>query len=396
MYTTEPKVRGGALLRRLKQRVAPQGETSNASRPRPSLTGSVRQTTQTAKQLQFRKQPVRTRPRVRRGTAVGRPGSSPLRKEAHRPGQLQLTGRAGPPSTPRLPHDGTRLGGAATAADALHCERAIIELKTATQRRAAHRPRAPRADLDRDPTAPEKLECAGAARQPDSGRHRTSRGCPLAITSSPGHRRGVVSFSEQGPRIFLGRHEVDPDTGRAVIEFGTCSRCGAVHLRRKSTRGVARSTCPEQEGRRCGQLARPGRRERRRARRRGRGATLDQPRLLTDVDSTARTLCTGLWSAWRCRMARCERAVHGRPSADRSRTSAGQEDHDSLHGVRRAARVRAYVACERYQRGTGCGDYCALPTAPGGGPARRRPNRVGAKIVDVLGLRRGRRSQPLT
>ncbi|PRC51063.1 hypothetical protein C6A85_66095, partial [Mycobacterium sp. ITM-2017-0098] len=33
-----------------------------------------------------------------------------------------------------------------------------------------------------------------------------------------------------GPRIFLGRHEIDPDTGRAVFEFGTCSRCGAVHL----------------------------------------------------------------------------------------------------------------------------------------------------------------------
>jgi ATP-dependent helicase YprA (DUF1998 family) len=39
-----------------------------------------------------------------------------------------------------------------------------------------------------------------------------------------------VSFCEDGPRIFLGRHEIDPQTGRAVFEFGTCSRCGAVHL----------------------------------------------------------------------------------------------------------------------------------------------------------------------
>ncbi|MFJ4657962.1 DEAD/DEAH box helicase [Nocardia sp. NPDC088792] len=39
-----------------------------------------------------------------------------------------------------------------------------------------------------------------------------------------------VSFTEEQPRVFLGRHEVDPDTGRAVFEFGTCQRCGAVHL----------------------------------------------------------------------------------------------------------------------------------------------------------------------
>jgi len=39
-----------------------------------------------------------------------------------------------------------------------------------------------------------------------------------------------VSFNESGPKIFLSRHEVDPDSGRAVFEFGTCNRCGAVHL----------------------------------------------------------------------------------------------------------------------------------------------------------------------
>lgn len=39
-----------------------------------------------------------------------------------------------------------------------------------------------------------------------------------------------VSFADDGPRVFLSRHELDPDTGRAVFEFGTCQRCGAVHL----------------------------------------------------------------------------------------------------------------------------------------------------------------------
>lgn len=39
-----------------------------------------------------------------------------------------------------------------------------------------------------------------------------------------------VSFGDTEPRVLLGRHEIDPDSGRAVFEFGTCHRCGAVHL----------------------------------------------------------------------------------------------------------------------------------------------------------------------
>lgn len=39
-----------------------------------------------------------------------------------------------------------------------------------------------------------------------------------------------VSFGDDGPTVLLGRHEVDPVSGRAVFEFGTCQRCGAVHL----------------------------------------------------------------------------------------------------------------------------------------------------------------------
>ncbi|WP_037182166.1 DEAD/DEAH box helicase [Rhodococcoides fascians] len=39
-----------------------------------------------------------------------------------------------------------------------------------------------------------------------------------------------VVFTDDGPSVVLGRHEVDPITGRAVFEFGTCQRCGAVHL----------------------------------------------------------------------------------------------------------------------------------------------------------------------
>ncbi|MBY4571135.1 DEAD/DEAH box helicase [Gordonia sihwensis] len=39
-----------------------------------------------------------------------------------------------------------------------------------------------------------------------------------------------VAFADAGPKVFLGRHLQDPETGRAVFEFGTCTRCGAVHL----------------------------------------------------------------------------------------------------------------------------------------------------------------------
>ena len=39
-----------------------------------------------------------------------------------------------------------------------------------------------------------------------------------------------VSFGDKEPTVLLGRHEIDPTTRRAMFEFGTCQRCGAVHL----------------------------------------------------------------------------------------------------------------------------------------------------------------------
>ncbi|OZC67242.1 DEAD/DEAH box helicase [Rhodococcus sp. 06-462-5] len=39
-----------------------------------------------------------------------------------------------------------------------------------------------------------------------------------------------VSFGDDGPTVLLGRHEIDPVSKRAMFEFGTCQRCGAVHL----------------------------------------------------------------------------------------------------------------------------------------------------------------------
>ena len=78
--------------------------------------------------------------------------------------------------------------------------------------------------------APEKLDALvalGSRVRDDAGHPVLSARYHLFVRATEG---AFVSFADDGPRIFLGRHEVDPDTGRAVFEFGTCNRCGAVHL----------------------------------------------------------------------------------------------------------------------------------------------------------------------
>ena len=66
---------------------------------------------------------------------------------------------------------------------------------------------------------------------------RDSLCCRRVTTCSCVRPKAPSSASmTDGPRIFLSRHEVDPDTGRAVFEFGTCTRCGAVHLAGELTR----------------------------------------------------------------------------------------------------------------------------------------------------------------
>lgn len=77
----------------------------------------------------------------------------------------------------------------------------------------------------------------GSGAYDDSGYPVLSARYHLFVRATEG---AFVSFAEDGPRIFLGRHEVDPATGRAVFEFGTCTRCGAVHLAGDVERNDAR------------------------------------------------------------------------------------------------------------------------------------------------------------
>ncbi|WJG11402.1 DEAD/DEAH box helicase [Gordonia sp. Swx-4] len=73
----------------------------------------------------------------------------------------------------------------------------------------------------------EALVALGSKVQDAGGNPVLSARYHLFVRATEG---AFVSFADDGPKVFLGRHEVDPDTGRAVFEFGTCQRCGAVHL----------------------------------------------------------------------------------------------------------------------------------------------------------------------
>ncbi|NLU64271.1 DEAD/DEAH box helicase [Rhodococcus sp. HNM0563] len=121
------------------------------------------------------------------------------------------------------------------AADALHDEKTIADLRARLSAGADKpKPRDARelaADLwPDDPNACIKLEALvalGSKIIDDTGNPVLSARYHMFVRATEG---AFVSFADAGPRIFLGRREVDPETGRAVFEFGTCQRCGAVHL----------------------------------------------------------------------------------------------------------------------------------------------------------------------
>ena len=118
----------------------------------------------------------------------------------------------------------------ASPALALQNERTIADLKAALAAGPVEV-----ADLQRrlwpdEPMSAKKLEALvalGSRVLDGDGNPVLSARYHMFVRATEG---AFVSFADHGPRIFLGRHEVDPDTGRAVFEFGTCQRCGAVHL----------------------------------------------------------------------------------------------------------------------------------------------------------------------
>ncbi|KAF0842581.1 DEAD/DEAH box helicase [Nocardia caishijiensis] len=115
-------------------------------------------------------------------------------------------------------------------ADALHSERRIADLKSY----AAAGPQSVRELAAKlwpgDDHAPRKLEALvtlGSKVTDDTRNPVLSARYHLFVRATEG---AYVSYDDNGPTVLLGRHEVDPNTGRAVFEFGTCQRCGAVHL----------------------------------------------------------------------------------------------------------------------------------------------------------------------
>jgi ATP-dependent helicase YprA (DUF1998 family) len=123
---------------------------------------------------------------------------------------------------------GAREGG--SPAEALHAEETIADLKGAlasgpVEARILHQrlwPGHPHAAK-----LLESLVALGSRVLDESGNPVLSARYHMFVRATEG---AFVSFNDSGPRIFLGRHEIDPDSGRAVFEFGTCQKCGAVHL----------------------------------------------------------------------------------------------------------------------------------------------------------------------
>ncbi|MEZ0383991.1 DEAD/DEAH box helicase [Mycobacterium sp. pW045] len=122
------------------------------------------------------------------------------------------------------------LGGVDDPAEALHGERLTADLKAALAGGPVGVRKLQSKLWPEDPQSAEKLAALvalGSRVCDSSGNPVLSARYHMFVRATEG---AFVSFGDDGPRIFLGRHEIDPDTRRAVFEFGTCQRCGAVHL----------------------------------------------------------------------------------------------------------------------------------------------------------------------
>ncbi|MGV0905964.1 DEAD/DEAH box helicase [Mycobacterium novum] len=213
------------LLRRLKQRVAPKSELQCIATS-ASLTGS------TGEAMTFAGNLFDANFEYVDGNPSRQDLVEPTRKKHAAQPTWKLTGD----QILQLSQPGAnmneirRLSGNDDIAQALHTEQAIVDLKTALSSGPRDVRRLQGELWPDDPQAADKLDALVAlgSEVTDSAGHPVlSARYHLFVRATEG---AFVSFADSGPRIFLGRHEVDPDTGRAVFEFGTCNRCGAVHL----------------------------------------------------------------------------------------------------------------------------------------------------------------------
>ncbi|MFC3965771.1 DEAD/DEAH box helicase [Nocardia jiangsuensis] len=126
-------------------------------------------------------------------------------------------------------------------ADSLHAERRIADLKAFAHAGPVDVLTLAGKLWPDDAEGPAKLEALVAlgSKAIDSGGNPVlSARYHMFVRATEG---AFVSFGDSGPAVFLSRHEIDPSSGRAVFEFGTCQRCGAVHLagERVTEEGVA-------------------------------------------------------------------------------------------------------------------------------------------------------------
>ncbi|MFC6013005.1 DEAD/DEAH box helicase [Nocardia lasii] len=115
-------------------------------------------------------------------------------------------------------------------ADALHAERRTADLKKYARGGPANLTDLAAHLWPGDELAAAKLEALvaiGSKVTGADGNPVLSARYHLFVRATEG---AFVSFTDDAPRVLLSRHEIDPVTGRAVFEFGTCQRCGAVHL----------------------------------------------------------------------------------------------------------------------------------------------------------------------
>ncbi|WP_280179797.1 DEAD/DEAH box helicase [Nocardia cyriacigeorgica] len=124
----------------------------------------------------------------------------------------------------------TTASGCADLAEALHRERRIADVKAAALAGPVDVATLAGKLWPGDQLAKPKLEALVALGSKVFGSDDNpvlSARYHLFVRATEG---AFVSFTDEGPRVLLSRHEVDPETGRAVFEFGACGRCGAVHL----------------------------------------------------------------------------------------------------------------------------------------------------------------------
>lgn len=216
------------LIRRLKQRVAPDANIQCIATS-ASLTGSTRNDPR-GEAMEFASNLFDAPFEYVEADYSRQDLIEPVRKTYSPLPKWRLTGdqllslRAGQIEPAAVAQPGAGL------AESLSSEESIIELKDAL----GSKPMDVRAlrellwpDDDESDAKLDSLVQLGSSVRDHAGHPVLSARYHLFVRATEG---AFVSFNSDGPHIFLARHEVDPDTGRAVFEFGTCTRCGAVHL----------------------------------------------------------------------------------------------------------------------------------------------------------------------